>query len=727
MTILLTVNSVIEWVHAESKNNILERVLWINQDKNQIVVFNLNDDNAFPEVKEMEIYSEAITNGSAIKRPVDPFVIAIPPNSDYYQKHFNEVESAWEIIKDIVVDEPDIYDEKLRGKMVTEVTEKYNKHKMTVYKYLKRYWRCGKSKQALFPRFFKSGGSGKDRGVKEGSKRGRPSRFAINDPEKTGVNIDDDIKRIFRVGVQLYYNKQNKYPLSRCFQLIKENHFNVGYKYDGDAKIPILPPAEELPTFGQFKYWYSKELDLKKTLIAREGSRGFHLRHRGVLGSSTQMAFGPGSIYQIDATIADVYLVNSYDRTKIIGKPVIYVVIDVFSRYIVGIYIGLEGPSWVGAKMALSNTFTDKVAFCKEYGIEIEEEDWYCPFLPESILADRGEIIGFNSDNVVEFLNVKISNTPPYRADWKGIVEQNFRKANLKTIHWLPGAVKKRYRERGEKDHRLDATLDLHQFTQIMIHTILNHNKYHRMHWYSRDEFMIQDHVEPIPSELWKWGIENRMGHLREKPVDLIMLSLMPHKEATVTPFGIRFEGMHYSCERAVHEGWFERARAYGTWKVPIAYDIRSKADTINLILNNGSSYEVCTLLDKDARYRGRRFEEVIDLLEYEKLNTAKYETTKNQGDAELNAYVQAITAEADEQTKQALGSMKKSDTKRTKEVRANRKEAREQVREEQKWDFRETESPIVSEDDIEEQIRPKLTKNQSFLKILKGQKGQGA
>ena len=49
--------------------------------------------------------------------------------------------------------------------------------------------------------------------------------------------------------------------------------------------------------------------------------------------------FGPGSRYQIDATPADVYLLSSINTDKVIGRPVVYAVIDVYSRLVVGIYM----------------------------------------------------------------------------------------------------------------------------------------------------------------------------------------------------------------------------------------------------------------------------------------------------------------------------------------------------------------------------------------------------
>lgn len=175
----------------------------------------------------------------------------------------------------------------------------------------------------------------------------------------------------------MFYNTKEKAPLERAFQKTLEKFFYSGYHFVGEVRIPILQPEDKLPSFGQFKYWFNKELDLKDSITKRYGSRKYDLNYRPILGSSTQESFGPGSRFQIDATVADVYLVSEYKREWIIGRPVIYVVIDVFSRVITGIYIGLEGPSWLGAMMALSNTTMDKVKFCADYDIKIEPKN--CP------------------------------------------------------------------------------------------------------------------------------------------------------------------------------------------------------------------------------------------------------------------------------------------------------------------------------------------------------------
>ena len=106
----------------------------------------------------------------------------------------------------------------------------------------------------------------------------------------------------------------------------------------------ILAIRDDVPSFWQFRYWYEKDNDIFKLKRRRHKPRVYDKDMRALLGSSTAEVIGPGSRYQIDATIADVYVVSRYDRSKIVGRPVLYVIIDVFSRMITGVYIGFEGP-----------------------------------------------------------------------------------------------------------------------------------------------------------------------------------------------------------------------------------------------------------------------------------------------------------------------------------------------------------------------------------------------
>ena len=348
--------------------------------------------------------------------------------------------------------------------------------------------------------------------------------------------------------------------------------------------------------------------------------------------------------------------------------------------------VTLEGPSWVGAMLALDNVVSDKVALCAEYGITIREEDWPCHHLPEGLLADRGEFEGYQADHLVNALNVRVSNTPPYRADWKGIIERHFRIANDRVIHFTPGAVRRPH-VRGGEDYRLDAALTLDEFRRLLICYALDHNQNHYLAWYRKDEWQIADDVERYPLELWNWGLRNRAGHLRTAPRDLARLHLLPRKSAMVTYRGIHLErDLYYTCDLAQREGWFTRARARGARKVEVSYDPRA-IDTIYLHLDGGGRLESCRLVEASRAFRGRDWHEVADYFAREKQLAAAARGRSQQTRAALNAQQDRIISAALEKTDAARAvAGYQSKRARTAGIRDNRQEERRHERERQAW-----------------------------------------
>lgn len=241
----------------------------------------------------------------------------------------------------------------------------------------------------------------------------------------------------------------------------------------------------------------------------------------------------------------------------IVGRPIVYGVIDVYSRLITGIYVGLEGPSWLGAMMALDNMVMDKVEFCKQFDIAINDSQWPAHHLPEIMIADRGEFEGYSVENLINNLNIKIENTSPYRGDLKGIIERQFRTINEKIKRKAPGAIQKEYRERGDRDYRLDASLNLEEFTKIIIHLVLHHNQ-KIINNYPLEKEMIVEGLTATPINLWNWGIENKKGRLQTiNNQNILRLNLLPKRKARITRAGIKFKGLSYGSEKAVNEQWY--------------------------------------------------------------------------------------------------------------------------------------------------------------------------
>lgn len=618
------------------------------------------------------------------------------------------LEKRWNVIKDIVVCEPDIYLGKKRGSLINKVIIEHGCTKKAVYEYLRLYWENGKMKYALLPKVYNRGGRGKAKSSGD-KKRGRPRKYTIitqvteNDANlngsiiQSGINVTDEIKQKIQKGFKRFFANQNKITYEQAYQKTLETYFVRGYYTNENGDVMPIIDIDNSPSITQFKYWGNKLFTLKELNILREGERKNELQKRAVLGETTSESFGPGRRFQIDATIADIYLVSRLNSNYIIGRPVVYMVIDVFSRMIVGFYVGVEGPSWMGAMMALYNTTRNKVELCKEFGIDIKEGDWECSYLPDSLTVDRGEMESTKPLNLVQNLGVRIDILPPYRADWKGIVEQNFRRINNKTLHWLEGTVKSEFGIRGEKDYRLGASLNLEEFTKIIIYSILYFNNRY-MDYYDRDEQMIRDNVNPTPKNLWKWGIQNRSGLLKSYPEDMIKFNLMPSTPCSISYRGLIFQNRKYSSSEAVSSGIFEFAKKKGRIKVKISYDPRNM-DYIYVHTNDGfTKYNLI-----ESNKRNLYYEEIACTNEIQKQEKEYFRKVDIQDTAELNKNIDMIAKQAKERDKDT----KESKSKRIKNIKVNRKIEKELNRNEEAWELEKKDSNVAKvisiNDDIDE------------------------
>ncbi|MEK4299304.1 Mu transposase C-terminal domain-containing protein [Oceanobacillus sp. FSL W8-0428] len=665
--------------------------MWIDDNNTIAYIIDLNDDKALPVKRMILEIREEIVTGSLIKLKEDPFIVNTI--EEYTQKHIDSRDQAWQIIKEMVLDEPGIYEKNIRATYIKKTRETYGVSYPTVRKYLCKYWQRGKTINALLPDYQNSGAKGKERtsGTK---KRGRPPKYAA-----TGVNVDEKTKKLFRVALEKYYLTSKENRLTDAYKMMVKEFYAKDIYYENGIEKVIIQDEEKMPSIRQFRYWYEKEYTVPESLNARKGRKKYNKDHRAVLGSSLSEVFGPGSRYQIDATIGDVYLISKHNPNWIIGRPVIYLVMDVFSRMVVGNYIGLEGPSWIGAMMALANTVMDKQEFCAQYGIEISKDDWPCEHLPEILLADRGEFEGFNVERLIEAFNLHVENAAPYRADWKGVVEKHFDLIQMKVKPMLPGYVDKDFQERGTRDYRLDAVLTLDEFTKIIIKQILYYNQKHYLKDYVRDEDLVHDDVLPIPLKLWNWGMENRTGKLKYFPEDIVKLHLMPRETATVTYKGIRMKGIYYSCERAVKGLWFETARQKGSWKVEIAYDPRDMSIAY-WIDSYSNEYDKCFMLEPSKRYEHSSLEEVMYLVEKEKQLAQSVSHQQLQKDVDYIAEVESIVANASKR-KEKLKDQTLSKAEKVGSIKEHRRNEKRSLKSEEAFQLEKDKEEQMKETEI--------------------------
>ena len=676
------------------------RILWVSGDRSVAYLFNIQTRD-MPSVAPCDELRRKIEDETLVVQDKDPYISVVPEN-ELSEKERALRDEIWGFMSSAVTNEPGIYVKKERGAMMAAVMSKTGKDLKSLHRYLKTYWQYGKTKNAYLPKLSNRGGAGKERHCGE-SKRGRPRKY----DDEVGVNVDEAVKEIFEKAVNKYYHNRKENKFQHAYDMMIKEHY-TRYATQTDGKVKAERVEDKIPTFGQFRYWYNKKYDITDRITKRKGETKFNLDHRAVAGRSDYGIIGPGAKYEIDATIGDIYLVSRFNRADIIGRPVIYFLIDMFSRMVTGMYVGLEGPSWAGMMMAIANAASDKVKYCSEYGIEITDEEWPCRGVPGAIRGDRGELESKSADTLVNALNVRVEIAPPFRADLKGIVEQHFNTTNGTTVAFLPGYVKKDDMKRGGHDYRLDAILDIHQLTKILIQSVLYHNNHHLLEGYERAAEMIADNIAPIPLDMWNWGIVHRSGALRTFPEETVKLALMPADTASVTAKGIQFKGLHYLCERAAAGHWLETARAKGSWKVDISYDPRNMS-TIYVREPDGN-VDMCWLTEWQEKYRGKCLYEVNYLQESEKITQRKNAPREMVSKIELAASIDNVISEAEEMARQTV--VPKSKSERTKNIRANRTSEKEQNRKQEAF--------VLGDTDNQPTIEAAVTEDEAISPTMK-------
>lgn len=680
---MIYINQVLQYT-ADS-----QRIRIIEMEESYVYVVNIDTTSAMPK-RELYSHLELELNQGQLLMVADPFARAIP-DSELTAVQKSKREEDWETVENYLLPNMnELLKKQGREAKIVEISEQSGLGKTKVKKLLSRYWQRGMNKNAMLPDYANSGGRGKTKKLSD-EKIGRPRRVTVNGEYRSGINITDEIKTQFEHAINKYYRKTNNYSLKDVYGCILRDFYSDRYKENGEIQYRIWE-SNRIPSYHQFYYWFKKLEDPKKDIEFRKSAKEYELKHRPLLSNSKVETNGPGTRFQIDATIADIYLVSAFDVNRIIGRPVVYAIVDVYSRIITGIYVGLEGPSWLGAMMALDNMVADKVEFCKQYGIEITDEQWPTYHLSEIIIADRGEFEGYAVEGIINNLNIKIENTTAYRGDLKGIVERKFRTINGKVKQKAPGAIQNEYRERGDRDYRLDATLDLKEFTALIITLVLQHN--HKViDKYPMEKEMITDGIVPTPINLWNWGIQNRKGRLRTIDRDILRLNVLPRGRATISRAGIKFKNLLYGSKRAIEEQWYAKLK---NKSIDIVYDPRH-LDKIYIPSDNGMDYETCILLEPSQQYKLDFLEDVV--FQHQLRNELEEEERAKQIQLTINAdtMMEQIIKAAEKKKKQAQHKPT-SKKEKLEAIRDNKAAEKFANREEEKFDL----APTIAEQPAE-------------------------
>jgi putative transposase len=612
------------------------RVLWAVPGGQEVVTFDASHPRALPQLTSLDDLLGRIEFEELELCSEEPAVTCVMPDSSLTEAAKKIRDRRLEVILPLLSDPARrVLDREHRHALLAERSAQTGVARKDLYAWLRLWWRGGQTPNALVPRFRFRGGRGKPKAAGAAKRSARPTVAGTERP--LGLNVTPEMAKRLQHGVGLL--KKGK-SWSQAYDDTMLLMFSVPVIEDGQPRKKVLPVGER-PTFGQFKYWVRKQLrpgDIDRAVV---GEVKFARNHEARPGTARDMPTGPGSIFQIDATVANIYLKSRFDPTKLVGRPVLYLVTDQYSRMIVGFTVALAAPSWEIAKLALENTFTDKVESCKAAGVEISEADWPCHHIPRQLTGDRGwDILGKHAGAAGTGLNFTVANLPPYRPDLKGLIESRFEWLDHASIRWAPGATQGR--NRGDKDdrpHDLDGFYTLEDFRKFMILAIRRYNRTLSI-TDPPSSYPFED--APTPIKLWNWGCRH-LGAPQTDDSARIRTGLLHVGEARETDRGLQFGKLCYWPTNPALERAFDRTSRRKWRRITVRHDPR---DVNSIVVPQvGGTTEAFSLISGDTKFSGCTLEEVDVFYARRRALTAMDEDDAFDAKSRFNADIDVLNA----------------------------------------------------------------------------------
>lgn len=459
--------------------------------------------------------------------------------------------------------------------------DKFKIGKTQFYDILRRYFQSGCEYSSLIDK--RKFGNTKDKCMEYKVKTGAPTSLAA----ASVVPLNNKIRAIFDEGIAEYKSKRTESYRSVYVSLMGK-YYRKEMVVNGKIVVDYVP-ASLMPSFRQFYNYAKGKISPEEMKKIKTSEMEVRNNNRIQNGSANFEIFGPGYLLEIDETEVDCCLVSSYDRSKVVSRPILYVAIDVYSRMIIGISVAFDNNSFLGITNLLMSFTDDKAVFCRKYGFPIGESMnidsiWPSNILPNKIRVDMGsEYTSYEMSRICNELGIDLDIVSPGTGSLKGIVENVFKVLHSQINSTVEGngLITKRH----DSDHKEKAVLTIEEYTKMVVAFVIGHNQ-KMMQGFKLTKDMVAKGVEPIPVRLWEYGMANA---IRPRPIKSklqYLYALMKKAYAKYDKRGICFNKLYYIdySDSKLEAEMFKTGNK--KIKIEIRYDPR-EIDHIYYISNN--------------------------------------------------------------------------------------------------------------------------------------------
>ena len=375
----------------------------------------------------------------------------------------------------------------------------------TLRRYYQAWMQAGKDRMALAPR--------KDR-----TRRGGTRKTAL-------LERYPQIRKLVDEAIQSVYLTKARRPIAAVGRRVLEDLQRLNARLPAARAIPI-PRQSALSRaiarrIGQLDPW---EVDRQ-----RWGRKIADRRHKPT--SPQQLATRILQRVEIDHSLLKVVVGTAAGP---IGQPWLSLLIDYYSRMVVGFCLGFEPPSYAVIMEALRHAILPKSYLTDRY--PRIQGSWPCFGLPERLVCDRGsDLTSKDLEDAAFQLGIELDFNPPRTPHFKGTVESFFDGLNDTLASALPGRTFRSWIDRA--DYRPDdGPLITYEALLEVIHIHLV------------DVYAASKHPTASVTRLEMWLDSAALYPpcIPATPDELLVL-LSKRAERVLSPRGIELGGMFYT------------------------------------------------------------------------------------------------------------------------------------------------------------------------------------
>lgn len=322
-----------------------------------------------------------------------------------------------------------------------------------------------------------------------------------NSHSKDYENPRNDVDEILKYGLKMFvkYGKPGM-----AYDAVLRRYFREPVEApDGSSVKMVTLPEEERSVSYKMLYNYIRKHTEDYSCMGKD-ERDKQNNNRQLVGNSRTGVYELGQIVEADEMELGCYVVDQNDGETVLGKAVVYCMVEVLSGICIGAYVSLENNSMRGFQQVFLSLLEPHKNQTKGYNIDYDEEDWPSMIVPNEIRCDRGsEYMSKAYSKAMGELGIRNTPVPPGCGSLKGVVESfnGLVQTNLKAQLKNNGYIEDKYR--GGDLAKGAACLTLEEIRGLVYQSVILYNR--RVFEGLIDKKYVDNNVSPTPKGIFAY------------------------------------------------------------------------------------------------------------------------------------------------------------------------------------------------------------------------------